>query len=77
MKKKRNRKKNNKSIQREEKKTREESSEDKTCERGGVGEGVQRDVPLKKSAKDFAITRLKWIILHGMWNPSGSQKAKR
>lgn len=76
MKKKRNRKKNNKSIQSEEKKTREESREDKTCERGG-GEGVQRDVPLKKSAKDFAITRLKWIILHGMWNPSGSQKAKR
>lgn len=76
MKKKRNRKKNNKSIQSEEKKTREESSKDKTSESGG-GAGVQRDVPLKKSAKAFAITRLKWIILHGMWNPSGSQKAKR
>lgn len=45
--------------------------------KAGGGAGVQRDVPLKKSAKDFAITRLKWIILHGMWNPSGSQKAKR
>lgn len=45
--------------------------------KAGGGEGVRRDVPLKKSAKDFAITRLKCIILHGMWNPSGSQKAKR
>lgn len=74
--KRRNREKNNKSIHSEEKKTREESSKDKTSE-SGESRGGATGCAIKKSAKDFAITRLKWIILHGMWNPSGSQKAKR